>query len=161
MADKFRITKDGNKVVEGLPPLTIDGLEPDTQVAAGDYQAVRIDGDRTSDPVDIPSFKTKAIKVTGVSLDQDEITLKVGETAQLNVTINPDNATNQNYKFMSSNRQIASPDNNGLVEAVSAGSADAIVQTEDGEHEATCKVNVVESEPEQPEEPNESEEDKS
>lgn len=62
MADKFRITKDGNKVVEGLSPLTIDGLDPDTQVAEGDYKVVRVTEDgETSKAVSIPAFKTKAL----------------------------------------------------------------------------------------------------
>ncbi|MDN6640096.1 MAG: hypothetical protein L0L10_04870 [Tetragenococcus sp.] len=62
MASKFRITKDGNKVVEGQSPLTINGLEPDTQVAEGDYKVVRVANDgQTSEAVNIPGFKTKAL----------------------------------------------------------------------------------------------------
>lgn len=157
MADVLKVYKDNEVVAsaergeDGKATATIDGLNPDTDYTAGDYQAAWENENGESDKTDVPSFKTKPIAVTGVELDKDEITLEVGETAQLNVTIKPSTATNKNFKFMSSNRQIASPDDNGLVTAVSKGSADAVVQTEDGQHEASCKVNVVE-----PEEPDES-----
>lgn len=144
MADKFRITKDGNKVVEGLSPLTISGLEPNTAVAAGDYKVVRIKDGQTSAAVDIPGFKTKSIPVTGVKLDKNEITIEVGETAQLKATVEPENATNKAYRFMSSNREFVAVNEEGKVTGVKAGSANAVVQTEDGKHEASCKVNVVE-----------------
>ena len=55
----FRIyKKDGTKVAEGESPLAITGLEPETVVAAGDYQAVRVVGEIESAKVDIPAFTT-------------------------------------------------------------------------------------------------------
>ncbi len=56
----FRIYQGDNMVVEGESPLTITGLEPETEVAEGEYQAVRVDGDKESDRLDIPAFTTLA-----------------------------------------------------------------------------------------------------
>lgn len=57
----FRIYKnDGTQVVEGESPLAITGLEPETVVAAGDYQAVRVVDGTESEKVDVPGFTTLA-----------------------------------------------------------------------------------------------------
>lgn len=54
----FKIYKGEDVVVEGESPLAITGLDTSTDVATGEYQAVRVDGDEESDRVDIPAFKT-------------------------------------------------------------------------------------------------------
>ncbi|MGM0206434.1 hypothetical protein IGI96_000903 [Enterococcus sp. DIV0421] len=58
MADTFAIykTEDNSKVAEGESPLAITGLDPETVVAEGDYQAVRVQDGRESEKVDISAF---------------------------------------------------------------------------------------------------------
>ena len=81
-------------------------------------------------------------KVTGVTLDQTDLTLFTGQSEQLTATVTPDNATNKNVTWSSNDDTIATVDANGNVTAVAAGTATITVTTEDGSHTATCKVTV-------------------
>ena len=81
-------------------------------------------------------------KVTGVTLDQTDLTLFTGQSEQLTATVTPDNATNKNVTWSSNDDTIATVDDNGNVTAVAAGTATITVTTEDGSHTATCKVTV-------------------
>lgn len=58
----FRIYKDNVVVVEGESPLTITGLEPDTQVSEGEYQVVRVEDEKESERVNVPPFKTLPVE---------------------------------------------------------------------------------------------------
>jgi gliding motility-associated-like protein len=86
------------------------------------------------------------VNVTGIRLDPAEIDLVVGRTAQLNAAILPDDATNQNINWTTANAKVATVSANGLVTAVSYGMTTITVSTEDGNHTATCIVNVYTSE---------------
>ena len=81
-------------------------------------------------------------KVTGVSLSPSTLTLNVGVEATLIPTITPDNATNQNVTWESSDTKVATVDN-GLVTAVAEGTATITVTTTDGNFEDTCTVTVT------------------
>ncbi len=84
------------------------------------------------------------VAVTGVILDIKTAELKIDETKQLTATVAPDNATNKNVSWKSSDATIATVEN-GLVTALKAGEASIIVTTEDGEKTDTCKVTVIEN----------------
>ena len=149
----FRIYKNDELIVEGESPLTITGIEPDTQVVEGTYQAVRVEDEKESERVDIPAFKTLPIKVTSVTVAPKTNNLEVGATRQLNTTIEPTNATNQKVTYESDNDAIAKVNTTGLVTAIGEGTATITVKTVDGNHTDTATVNVTEPEPEpEPEE---------
>src|SRR5699024_1264764 len=114
----FRIYEGESVVVEGESPLTITGLDPNTDVAKGTYQAVRVDGDRESERVDIPGFKTKPIKEESVTIAPKTNNLEEDATRQLNVTLEPSNATNQDVAYTYDNEAIATDDTNGLVKGM-------------------------------------------
>ena len=82
------------------------------------------------------------IPVTGVSLDQNALTLTEGDTVQLTATVEPANATNKGVTWKSSDDEIAKVDN-GVVTAVAPGAATITVTTEDGSKTATCAVTVT------------------
>ncbi len=84
----------------------------------------------------------KIIPVEGIVLDKDELKLNENATAKLTATVLPTNATNKNVTWSSLNSSIATVDQNGLVTAISPGTVDIIVKTEDGLHSATCQVVV-------------------
>lgn len=88
------------------------------------------------------------VDVTGVSLDQTENTIETGDTFKLTPSIEPPNATNKNLNWTAPNQSVAGVDQEGNVEGNSAGTADIVVQTEDGEFEARCTVHVNDPEPE-------------
>lgn len=81
------------------------------------------------------------VSVTGVSLSQTSIALVVGGSSTLTAILEPNTATNQNVTWESSDTSVATVAN-GVVQAVSAGTATVTVTTEDGGYTATCQVTV-------------------
>ncbi|MBV7275201.1 Ig-like domain-containing protein [Clostridiaceae bacterium UIB06] len=61
--------------------------------------------------------------VTGISLDQTSVNIKPGGTAQLTATIAPDNASNKNITWTSSDTSIATVDGDGKITAAAEGTA--------------------------------------
>lgn len=82
------------------------------------------------------------ILVTGVSFDKTNLKMIEGDTQTLIATITPDNATNSNVTWESSNNSIVRVDQNGMVTAVKAGNASVTVTTLDGGKTATCYITV-------------------
>ena len=81
--------------------------------------------------------------VSGVTLNKSNLTLTVGkDTGSLTATVTPDNATVKNVLWQSSNSDVASVDNNGMITPKSAGSATITTTTVDGKFTATCSVTV-------------------
>ena len=97
------------------------------------------DGGKTATCV--VTVKARVYPVTGVSLDKTNANLVEGESITLTATITPENATNKNVNWSSSNTAVATVQN-GKVLAVSPGVATITVTTEDGGKTATCNVVV-------------------
>jgi len=83
------------------------------------------------------------VAVTGVSVSPTTATVGLGTTQQLNATIAPANATNQNVTWSSSNTSVATVNNSGLVTAISAGTATITVTTADGNKTASSAITVA------------------
>lgn len=82
------------------------------------------------------------IAVTGVALNKTELHLKNGESETLTATVTPENAANRNVMWTTSDESVATVDANGVVKAVSAGTADITVTTADGNKTSVCKVTI-------------------
>ena len=81
--------------------------------------------------------------VTGITLNQANVTIGEGETVQLTATIEPDNASNQSVTWSSDNDTMASVSNTGLITAKTAGTATITVKANDGSNiSATCSITV-------------------
>ena len=80
-------------------------------------------------------------KVTGVSLDQETATVNKGDNLTLTATVAPENATNKNVSWSSSNDRVATV-NNGVVTGIASGEATITVTTQDGNFQKTCRVTV-------------------
>ena len=87
------------------------------------------------------NIKSATVPVTGVTLNKSSTELTVGQSETLTATITPDNATNQNVTWSSDKPEVAKVEN-GIVTAVSAGTATITVTTADGGKTATCAVTV-------------------
>jgi uncharacterized protein YjdB len=85
---------------------------------------------------------TVRIAVTGVSLNENMLALKVGDTETLTETVLPTDATNKVVAWSSSNAAVATVSSAGLVTAVAAGTANIIAATQDGGFADTCAVTV-------------------
>ena len=86
------------------------------------------------------------INVTGISLNQETISLNAGDTSDIKATVSPDNATDKVVLWTSSNPLVASVDSNGSVKGLSEGTAEIIARTlepSDKQFTAKCKVTVT------------------
>ena len=84
----------------------------------------------------------KVVKVTGVSVAPETLTLTEGASASLKATVAPANATDKSVTWSSSDKTVATVNSSGRVTAVAAGSATITVTTVDGGKTATCAVTV-------------------
>ena len=81
--------------------------------------------------------------VLGISLNHKTYEMgDIGESVELIATIAPDDASNKNVKWTSSNESVCIV-SHGLVVGVGYGTAVIIANTEDGGYMATCTINVV------------------
>ena len=87
------------------------------------------------------TVNAKVYPVESVSLDKTSYEMTEGDEFTLTATVKPDNATNKNVTWSSSNTSVATV-NNGKVTALKAGTATITVKTEDGGKTATCEVTV-------------------
>ena len=83
------------------------------------------------------------VPVAGITLNESVKTLHIGETLQLTATIEPANATNKAYSWSTSDKSIATVNENGLVTALSEGSASITAMADDNEAiTAICNITV-------------------
>lgn len=87
------------------------------------------------------------ISVESVSLNKPSLSLLAGSTEQLTVSISPGNATEKTVTWISNNTSVATVSSDGVVTAVSAGTAIITAWASDGVHFATCDVTVREQAP--------------
>ncbi len=88
--------------------------------------------------------KPVVIPVTGVKLDKTSLTLQETGSDTLTATVEPDNATNKNVNWESSDTSIATVDASGKVTAISAGSATITATAADGSGKSvSCSVTVT------------------
>ena len=80
---------------------------------------------------------------TGVELDKEKITLRVGETKTVTATVYPENASNKYVYWSSSNSNVAKV-SSGKITAIGLGTAVITVRTSSGSFTDTVEVNVVE-----------------
>jgi len=81
--------------------------------------------------------------VKSVVLDKSELSLAVGDTAQLTAVCTPDTAEDLTVGWTSSDESIATVDGTGLVTAVASGEANITAASNDEPGiSATCKITV-------------------
>lgn len=83
-------------------------------------------------------------KVTGVTLDKESASLRIGEeTLQLNAVVEPSDASDKSLFWISSEEGVASVSETGLVTPLAPGETVITATTVDGEFSATCTVTVI------------------
>ena len=86
---------------------------------------------------------SKPVEVASVSINKSQITIEEGQTEKLIVTVSPDNASDKSVSWKTSDVNVASIDNNGIITAVKAGSATISVTTANGSKTTSCLVTVT------------------
>ena len=97
--------------------------------------------ERESEPE--PKKEPTEIKVTNVKLNKTTANLYMGksEAITLKATIEPSNATNQKVTWTSSNKEVATVDENGKVKAKKNGTATITAKVDN--KEIKCKIKVT------------------
>lgn len=85
--------------------------------------------------------ETQEAPITGVSLDQENVTLAEGENTTLNATITPSDTTDDKTLTWSSDAPEVAAVNDGVVTAIAPGTATITVTTSNGMSD-TCVVTV-------------------
>jgi hypothetical protein len=93
------------------------------------------------------TFFSACIKehVTGITLNNNELVLSIGDTETLIATVLPADATNKKIVWKSSNPKVATVNGNGLVKATMNGETIITATTKDGNHTTKCNIIVKES----------------
>ena len=84
----------------------------------------------------------KTVKVTGVRVNSDSVTLKEGKSTTVTATVAPTNATNKKVTWKSEDTTIATVSSAGKITGVKAGTTKVTVTTADGNFTKTITVTV-------------------
>lgn len=88
------------------------------------------------------SVISEPIAVTGIALNKTTLVLQEGESSTLAATVSPQEASNKNVIWASSDPLVATVDN-GVVSALKEGTATISATTEDGGHRQNATVTVT------------------
>lgn len=125
---------------ESIVKVANDGTVTALAVGNATVTATSVDGSGTFASCTIT---VNPILVSSVTLDKSTATLLLGGVLKLNATVAPENATNKNITWKSSNESIAQVASDGVVTAVGLGKATITVTTADGSNlSATCEITV-------------------
>jgi uncharacterized protein YjdB len=83
------------------------------------------------------------IDVSGITVDPTTTTINIGEIFQVNATVEPSNATNPAYEWTSSDRDIATVDDQGVIVGKAEGVTTILATTIDGGFIAEITVTVI------------------
>lgn len=88
--------------------------------------------------------KKPSIPVSSINLDKTSASVIIGETLVLSATVNPSNATDKSLTWNSSNTNVATVSSEGVVTAVSVGTATITATSIDGSGtSASCNITVL------------------
>ena len=85
----------------------------------------------------------KEVPVETITFNTNSTSVKIGSTVQIKATVKPDNATNKELVWTSSDTSIATVDSNGKVTGKNAGVVTITAKSKDGIVQATCQVTVT------------------
>ena len=82
-------------------------------------------------------------ELTGVKLNRHTLTMKIGESAQLSASAEPENAAHGDFIWETADSDIATVDNSGQVTAVGIGTTSIIVYSEYYDFYDSCELKVT------------------
>ena len=120
------VTKIGEKILDGIPDVTIYTESDSYAHKYGTKNNIKC------------AFTVKSIK-----LNTNKISWPVGKSGSFKPTVTPSNAKNKALTWKSSNPKVATVDANGKLKAVGVGSTTITCTAKDGSGaKATCEVTV-------------------
>jgi len=125
---------------EDVATVSSSGLVSAVAEGTATITVTTVDGGKT-DSITI-TVNPAPIAVTGVTIAEEDQTILVGDTLQLNATVSPNDATNKDVAWSSSDTGVATVSTTGLVTPVAAGSTTITVTTDDGSKTDTISLTV-------------------
>ena len=102
------------------------------------------DGNKTATcQVTVEEQPVQIIHVEEVSLNKEKDTLEIGNTTNLNASITPSDATNQKIIWTSSNPDVATVNDYGVIKALKEGTTIITATSEDGNISDSCEITVI------------------
>ena len=138
----YTISKDETQIAlnDTVAEFTANGTQELT-FSKADNSSVTVAGDHT-ETLTFTIAVVAPVAVTGVTLDKTSLELAAGgDTTTLTATVAPTDATDKTVTWSSSDDNVATVDENGVVTSVAVGTA-TITATAGGET-ATCTVKVI------------------
>ena len=90
--------------------------------------------------------KPAVIEATSIALNKQETSILLGSTETLTVTFTPDNASNKDVTWSSSDAEVASVNENGVVTANKVGNAViTVASAANSQLTASCNVKVTDT----------------
>lgn len=127
---------------ESIATVSDNGRITGIQKGMADIIVRSVDGNKTASCRVTVTESDNKVSVTGVTLNEKELSISVGDEYQLTAVISPSNATNQGLVWESSNTSVASV-TDGKIKAIKEGSTRITVTTKDGGYWAYCQVTVM------------------
>ena len=134
---------------KGVAIVSNNGIVTGISAGKSTITATTVNGISSSVEVEVIDNTTQEpvpndVKVNAITFnDGSSLSMTVKQTKRLYYTITPDNATNKNVKFTSSDPSVVMVASNGIIAAVKMGEASVTVTTEDGLKSATIKITVT------------------
>ena len=82
------------------------------------------------------------IQIEQIQINMENKTLQKGETKKLDITILPQEASNNKVIYTSSNPQVATIDDKGNIQAISSGKTTITVKAEENETKRQIEITV-------------------
>ncbi|MDV3428354.1 MAG: Ig-like domain-containing protein [Bacillota bacterium] len=139
----YNVYRNGQKIKDGLTEknYTDIGLEPNTEYS---YQVSAVN-DKGESPLStaIPGT-TQSIEVTGINLNKTSTSIAVGANETLTATILPENATDKEVLWSSSDESKGTVDSTGKVIGIAEGTVTITAKAHgDQTKTASCEVTVT------------------
>ena len=141
-SDSKIATVDNNGVVKGLKPGTviITAMTKDGRVKA--MKTITIKETPTPTPTITPTPTPTPMTIQSLSFTDDSVTVKKGDTLTLIVKVKPEELSETKLNWKSSDSNIVSVDENGVIKGLNVGKATITVTSPNGKT-ATCEVTVT------------------
>ncbi len=131
------------KSINGITPKTTSEMKKKDSYQNWDFTYTWSLKEVAGYPSHIWNTENTSVNVTGIKLNTSLAIIKVGgNPVNLVATVMPEDATNKNIKWYSSDKSVATVDAYGKVAATGQGEAQITAETEDGGKTARCKVTV-------------------
>ena len=107
------------------------------------FYVIAIDSAMNREVKNRGEVELQVISVKNIAVTPTEAEMVVGEEMQITLSITPENATNPNVAWNSTDSEVADVSLSGLVTAIAEGEAIVTATSEEGGKEASSKIKVV------------------